>query len=157
MMTIAVFLALACALMCLCLALLLTNRPHLDREGFQEQDAGEVPSSLVETVTMDLLDRDDMQSPRGNASGIRRYNPTTRLERRWQYNDGREGWQVLVCYVDPDDIDFGAKCERLHIEFRPLTETWHMVSRKGASRPHPLRRPSSDALILPGLDRAIRF
>lgn len=144
-----IFLAVTCVLLCVCLALLLLNQPKfVDKEGFrldQEQDAGSVPSMLVKEVALRLLGEQDAEAGHKHA-----LPPSVRLERSWTRTDGTVSWQVFVCHADRCDVDFGTRCERVRIEFRPLTRSWHIASREDVSDPTP--RPSSDLLLLPGPD-----
>lgn len=160
MVVVAVFLALTCLLMCLYLAMLLTNRPIFD-ERFEEEeeeedkgpvherDPGQVPSPLVEEVTLALLSQQKQQKTQGSSSNT--FPPSVRLERAWTRRDGYTAWQVLVCHFDRCDVDFGTRCESVRIEYLPEEKLWRIASKQPRDPPQPMRRPSSDALLLPGM------
>ena len=169
MVTIVVFLALIGAILSICLILLLTNQPKpsatvsVTKEAFAEQDPGQVPSVLVREITLSLLGTSSASSV-GSSPGSpvgsttvgfvpateHSIPPTVRLERAWQWRDGRVAWQVFVCHFNRCDIDFGSKCERVRIEYNPLQRDWNIVKREPADLPGTIQRPSSDALLLPG-------
>lgn len=146
MLVLAAFLGMVLVLLCVCLAMLLSNRPVFTEAlsfplaqaaPLEEQDPGEVPSALVEEITLKLL---LLPEPRSSLP------PTVRLQRAWTRRDGGVAWLVFVCYLDACDVDFGTECEIVRIEYRPTTASWHLVYREPASSPLP--RPSSDALML---------